>query len=152
MLYFAYGSNLNLRRMKYHAARAEPIAPARLDGHRLVFRRFIDIVPDKEGTVWGAVYWITRACERALDAYEDCPRLYRKVAVRVEVAGETREAMAYAMNGDGFAPPAIDYFTVVAQGYRDWKLDPAPLTKARIAVLHSQKMLKPPPGGGAAAP
>lgn len=149
MLYFAYGSNLNLRRMKRHAARATPVGIARLDGYRLVFRRFIDIAPDKVGVVWGAVYKITSACERTLDAYEHCPALYRKITVRVTVAGEMKDAMAYVMNDDGFAPPAIDYFTVVAQGYRDWKLDPAPLTKARIAVLHSQRMVKPPPGGGA---
>ena len=149
MLYFAYGSNLNLRRMKRHAARAKPIGAAKLEGYKLVFRRFVDLAPDKAGVVWGAVYEITSACERTLDAYEDFPALYRKITVRVDVAGEVREAMAYVMNEEGFAPPAIDYFTVVAQGYRDWKLDLAPLTKARIAVLHSPKMLKPPPGGGA---
>jgi gamma-glutamylcyclotransferase (GGCT)/AIG2-like uncharacterized protein YtfP len=149
MLYFAYGSNLNLRRMKRHAARAKAIGAARLDGYKLVFRRFIDITPDKAGAVWGAVYEITPACERSLDAYENCPALYRKITVRVDVAGELREAMAYVMNEDGFAAPAIDYFTVVAQGYRDWKLDPAPLTKARIAVMNDQKMSKRPLGGGA---
>lgn len=149
MLYFAYGSNLNLRRMKRHAARAKPVGAARLDGYKLVFRRFIDIAPDKNGAVWGAVYDITPACERALDAYEKCPVLYRKITVRVDVAGETREAMAYAMNEAGFAPPTIDDFTVIAQGYRDWKLDLAPLTKARIAVMHDRRMNIPPPGGGA---
>lgn len=149
MLYFAYGSNLSLRRMKRHAARAVPVGAARLDGYKLVFRRFIDITPDKAGVVWGAVYEITSACERTLDDYEDCPRLYRKITVSVDVGGTRRDAMAYVMNEEGFAPPAIDYFTVVAQGYRDWKLDPAPLTKARIAVLHAQKMQKVPLGGGA---
>ena len=149
MLYFAYGSNLNLRRMRRHASRATPVSVARLDGYKLVFRRFIDIVPDKKGIVWGAVYDITPACERSLDAYEDCPALYRKITVRVDVTGELKEAMAYVMNEQGFAPPAIDYFTVVAQGYREWKLDPTPLTKARIAVMHDQPMNKRPPGGGA---
>lgn len=143
MLYFAYGSNLNLRRMKRHAARAKPIGVARLAGYKLVFRRFIDIAPEKTGVVWGALYEITPACERTLDAYEDCPALYRKITVRVEIDGAIKDAMAYVMNDDGVAPPAIAYFTVVAQGYRDWKLDLAPLTKARIAVMHAQKMQKP---------
>lgn len=144
MLYFAYGSNLNLRRMRRHAARAKPIGVARLSGYKLVFRRFIDIAPEKTGVVWGALYEITPACERTLDAYEDCPALYRKITVQVEIDGEMKEAMAYVMNDDGVAPPAIAYFTVVAQGYRDWKLDPGPLTKARIAVMHAQKVQKPP--------
>lgn len=161
MLYFAYGSNLNLRHMKRHAPRATPVSPARLEGYKLVFRRFIDIAPDKAGVVWGAVYEITPACERTLDEYEDCPTLYRKITVRVDVGGEMKDAMAYVMNEDGLAPPAkpadnldarprapaIDYFTVIAKGYRDWKLDPGPLTKARIAVLHPQKTpYKRPPG------
>ncbi len=152
MLYFAYGSNLNLRRMKRTAARAKPVSAARLDGYKLVFRRFVDITPAKNGIVWGAVYEITPACERSLDAYEDFPALYRKITVRVDVAGEMKDAMAYVMNEDSFSPPAIAYFTVVAQGYRDWKLDPAPLTKARIAVMHDQRKGKPRPDGGAERP
>ncbi|MGE4063280.1 MAG: gamma-glutamylcyclotransferase family protein [Rhodospirillaceae bacterium] len=143
MLYFAYGSNLNLRLMKRHAARAKPIGAARLDGYKIVFRRYVDIAPEKNGVVWGAVYEVTPACERALDAYEDCPRLYRKITVRVDVGGEVREAMAYvmteALRQDGAAPPSVDYFTLVEQGYRAWKLDPAPLRRARNAVLHEQK-------------
>src|SRR5690349_8569057 len=149
MLYFAYGSNLNRRLIKRTAARAKPIAAARLDGYRLAFRRFIDIVPDKNGAVWGAVYEITPACERALDAYEDFPALYRKIAVTVDVGGESREAMAYVMNETGFAPPELAYFTLIAQGYRDWKLDPAPLAKARIGVMHERAPPKPPAGGAA---
>lgn len=150
MLYFAYGSNLNLRRMKRHAARATPLSAARLDGYKLVFRRYVDIVPEKNGCVWGALYDITAQCERTLDAYEDVPTLYRKITVRVDVAGELKDALAYVMNEEGLAPPSIEYFTLIVQGYRDWKLDPAPLTKARIAVLHPQKQDRPPrPGGGA---
>ncbi len=152
MLYFAYGSNLNLRHMKRHAPRAVPVSPARLDGYKLVFRRSIDIAPDKAGVVWGALYEITPACERALDEYEEFPTLYRKITVRVDMAGELKEAMAYVMNAEGLAPPEIAYVTVITKGYRDWKLDPAPLTKARIAVLHPQKSNKPPPGGGAGRP
>jgi len=147
MLYFAYGSNLNLRHMKRHAPRATPVGIARLGGYELVFRRFIDMAPSSRGAVWGAVYEITPACERSLDAYEGCPALYRKIAVRVNVAGEMKDAMTYVMNEDTIAPPAIDYFTVIAKGYRDWKLDPAPLTKARIAVIHPRKRSTQPAGG-----
>lgn len=151
MLYFAYGSNLNLRHVRRHAPGAKPVGVARLDGYKLVFRRFIDITPDKSGHVWGAVYDISPACERALDAYEGFPTLYRKITLDVEVSGASgqamAQAMAYVMNEDGVAPPEIAYFTAVVQGYRDWKLDPAPLTKARIAVLHAPKGLTRSPDG-----
>lgn len=136
MLYFAYGANLNLRLFKRHAPRATPIAPVRLDGHKLVFRRFIDIAPDKSSSVWGGLYRITPACERALDAYENFPALYRKVTVTVDQDGQPHEAMAYVMNEAELVPPAIDYFSAIVRGYRDWKLDPGPLHKARVAVLH----------------
>jgi gamma-glutamylcyclotransferase (GGCT)/AIG2-like uncharacterized protein YtfP len=152
MLYFAYGSNLSLRHMKRHAPRAVPVGKARLEGYKLVFRRFIDVMPDKTGVVWGAAYEITSACERALDAYEDCPALYRKITVQIDVEGSTQAALAYVMNQTDIAPPAIAYYTILAQGYRDWKLDPAPLAKARIAVLHPQKVAKPPLNNGAPSP
>ncbi len=150
MLYFAYGSNLNLRHMKRHAPRAKPVGTALLAGYKLVFRHFIDLAPDETASVMGGVYDITPACERALDDYEDVPALYRKITVKVDIGGEMKEAMAYVMTDAAVTSasnarqraPELSYFTVVAQGYRDWKLDPAALTKARLAILHPPKITK----------
>lgn len=143
MLYFAYGSNLNLTALKRLAPQARPVGAAVLEGYRLVFRRYCDITPDAKGKVHGAVYEITPACERALDAYEGFPTLYRKVDVAVEIQGEKRAAMVYVMNQTDLAPPEVDYFTMVTRGYRDWKLDTAALRAARLEAAQGMA-----PAGG----
>ncbi len=136
MLYFAYGSNLNRRAMARHCPRAEAVATARLEGYRLVFRGYIDITPDKTGTVWGGLYKLTPACLHALDKYEDAPRLYRRTAIKVVTEDGPREAMAYVMNEKHVAPPDLDHYSLIARGYADWKLDEGPLRRARLAVLN----------------
>jgi gamma-glutamylcyclotransferase (GGCT)/AIG2-like uncharacterized protein YtfP len=134
MLYFAYGSNLNLRSFKRYAPRAAPVSAATLRGYKMVFRKFCDITPDKKGFVQGALYEITAADERSLDAYEG-PN-YRKITVTVETPDGPREAMAYmVIEPAAIAPPDLDYYNVVAKGYADWKLDPEPLRQARYATI-----------------
>ena len=139
MLYFAYGSNLNRRAMAHRCPRAEPLERARLDGYRLVFRRFADIVGDPAGVVWGALYRLTPACLRALDKYEDAPRVYRRITVNVIRDEVACEAIAYVMNAGPIAPPDVAYYGDVARGYADWKLDQATLRRARLAVLGGRK-------------
>jgi gamma-glutamylcyclotransferase (GGCT)/AIG2-like uncharacterized protein YtfP len=138
MLYFAYGSNLNRRAMARHCPRAQALTAARLDGYRLVFRGTIDIAPDKAGTVWGGLYKLTPACLRALDKYEDAPRLYHRAAVTVTGDGGPHQAMVYLMNQKHAAPPDLEHYRLIARGYADWKLDEAPLRRARLAVLRER--------------
>jgi gamma-glutamylcyclotransferase (GGCT)/AIG2-like uncharacterized protein YtfP len=139
MLYFAYGSNLNLRAMAHRCPRAKALTAARLEGYRLVFRRYADISPDPKGTVWGALFELTPACVRALDKYEDeALGIYRKITVTVTDDHGTRAAMAYVMNAGPLAPPDVAYYGEIARGYRDWKLDEALLRRARLATLHPQ--------------
>jgi gamma-glutamylcyclotransferase (GGCT)/AIG2-like uncharacterized protein YtfP len=143
MLYFAYGSNLNLRAMAHRCPRAKALTVARLDGYRLVFRRHADISPDPKGTVWGALFELTPACVRTLDKYEgEGSSVYRKITVTVTDDRGTREAMAYIMNSGQLAPPDVAYYGEIARGYRDWKLDEGLLRSARLATLHPQARVK----------
>jgi gamma-glutamylcyclotransferase (GGCT)/AIG2-like uncharacterized protein YtfP len=143
MLYFAYGSNLNRRAMAHRCPRAKALTVARLDGYRLVFRRYADIAPDPKGVVWGALFELTPACVRALDKYEDeASNLYRKITVTVLQDAEPLEAMAYIMNDGAIAPPDIAYYGEIARGYRDWKLDEALLRRARLATLNPRAAVK----------
>ncbi len=135
MLYFAYGANVNQRNLKRHAPRAKALGLARLPGYKLVFKRFADVIKDPAGAVTGVLYELTPACEVALDRYEDVPALYRKATVTVESDQGPREAMVYVMSGGEKAPPELDYFTVIARGYADWKLDTKVLRDARFACL-----------------
>jgi len=139
MLYFAYGANLNLRDMRRRCPQATPVSTATLSGYRLVFRLYADIVPDANGVVHGALYQLTPACVRALDAFEG--EGYSKLNVKVDtVADGPRDAMAYVLGKGDVTPPQLEYFTVIARGYADWKLDPDILRRARFATLHPQKL------------
>ena len=144
MLYFAYGANVNQRNIKRYAPRARTLGPARLAGHRLVFKQFADVIKDAKSNVDGVLYEITGACELALDRYEDFPKLYRKATVTVETAEGPRDAMLYVMNGGimnggGGAPPDIAYFNILARGYAEWKFDAKILRDARFATLRPSR-------------
>jgi gamma-glutamylcyclotransferase (GGCT)/AIG2-like uncharacterized protein YtfP len=143
MLYFAYGANLNLRGMKRRCPKAEPVTAAVLKGYRLEFRTFATIVADPKAEVLGALYRLTPQCFRALDEYEG--EEYEKITVKID----GQEAVAYIMKaGDllkkGLAPPAVMYFTDIARGYADWKLDVNVLRRARYALLQPERRPKPP--------
>lgn len=136
MLYFAYGSNLNLKAMKHRCPAAKPVSAARLDGYRLQFQTYCAAVPDPTKSVPGAIFDLTPACVRALDLYEGDD--YRQITLRVTRldTGEMVEAMAYEKISPGkVAPPTMDYVREVTIGYRDWKLDEQILRRARYDVL-----------------
>lgn len=150
MLYFAYGANLNLRGMKRRCPRAVAAGAAKLDGYRLEFRTHATIVPDPNAEVPGVLYRLTPGCWRALENYEG-PE-YTRIAVTVETSEGRHEATAYVLKAGERAAPSLTYFTEIARGYVDWKFDPAPLRRARLATLHALKSEKSPRRGGGAAP
>ena len=76
-LYFAYGSNLASRRMQDRVPGARPRGRARLAGWRLVADKpgrdgsaKLNVVPDPEGCVWGALWELAAADLARLDGYE----------------------------------------------------------------------------------
>jgi gamma-glutamylcyclotransferase (GGCT)/AIG2-like uncharacterized protein YtfP len=145
MLYFAYGANLNLRGMKRRCPKAEPVTAATLKGYRLEFRTYATIVAEPKAEVLGALYRLTPHCFRSLDEYEG--PAYKKITVRVETDGGAQEATAYMMHAGERAPPSVMYFTDIARGYADWKLDVSVLRKSRYALLQPERRTakQPPP-------
>jgi gamma-glutamylcyclotransferase (GGCT)/AIG2-like uncharacterized protein YtfP len=136
MLYFAYGSNLNLKSMKHRCPAAKPLAAARLDGYRLQFQSYCAIVPSAGHSVPGALYELTPACVRALDAYEGSAYRHATVTVLRADTGAPVEAMVYQGATQGPpAPPTVAYAREVEIGYRDWGLDPSILRRARYDTL-----------------
>ncbi len=123
LLYFAYGSNLSLRRMAARCPLARPVGPATLPDHRLVFHRVASVLPAPGNRVHGAVWAITPSCEAALDRYEGFPRFYIKDVRTVVLAnGEPRRAMIYVMNARRQEPPSAAYLAIIREGYRDFGL------------------------------
>jgi hypothetical protein len=81
--------------------------------------------------VFGALYQITWADELALDRYEGVGRgRYFREYIRVG----RQWALAYVM--DDCRPeqaPSAEYYAIVEQGYRDWKLPMSTLASARAS-------------------
>ena len=123
MLYFAYGSNLNLFQMKRRCKDSIFLKKYDLKGYRLNFRskyRAADIEKSKNSQVPGALFEISKSDEKKLDVYEDYPNLYKKLYFTYY----NKTVMTYIMvNKTEFRYPTERYLNVVKRGYKDCKLD-----------------------------
>ena len=123
MLYFAYGSNLNLFQMKRRCKDSVFLKKYELKGYRLNFRskyRAADIEKSKNSLVPGALFEISKSDEKKLDVYEDFPVLYKKLYFPYY----SQKVMTYIMvNKTEFRYPTERYLNVVKRGYKDCKLD-----------------------------
>ena len=130
MLYFAYGSNLNLFQMKRRCKDSIFLKKYELKGYRLNFRskyRAADIEKSKNSLVPGALFEISKSDEKKLDVYEDYPILYKKLYFPYY----NKKVMTYIMvNKTEFRYPTERYLNVVKQGYKDCNLNISYLKKA----------------------
>jgi gamma-glutamylcyclotransferase (GGCT)/AIG2-like uncharacterized protein YtfP len=129
MLYFAYGSNLNLFQMKCRCKDSIFLKKINLKDFRLTFRskyRAADIEPKKNSIVPGGLFDISKSDEKKLDVYEDYPSLYRKFYFTYY----GKKVMTYTMvNKTSFRFPTERYLNVVKRGYKDCGLDSKYLTQ-----------------------
>jgi len=132
MLYFAYGSNLNLSQMKRRCKDSIFLKKINLENFRLTFRsryRAADIEPKKNSLVPGGLFEISRSDEKKLDLYEDYPILYKKYYFILD----GRKVMTYTMvKKTPFRFPTERYLNVVKRGYLDCKLDKKFLNRALV--------------------
>ena len=123
MLYFAYGSNLNLFQMRRRCKDSVFLKKYELKGYKLNFRskyRAADIEKSKNSIVPGALFEISKSDEKKLDVYEDYPILYKKLYFTYY----NKTVMTYIMvNKTEFRYPTERYLNVVKRGYKDCKLD-----------------------------
>jgi len=136
MLYFAYGSNLNMIQMKRRCPDSHPVAKVKLMDYKLVFNRVADIVEVDGEVVYGAVYEVSPRDVKKLDIYEGYPRLYTKIFVRVkDDNGKVYEAFVYVMVNKGRGESSKAYLNTIVEGYEDWGISLTHLNKA-IEGLH----------------
>ena len=132
MLYFAYGSNLNLFQMKRRCKDSIFLKKINLKDFRLTFRskyRAADIEPKKNSIVPGGLFDISKSDEKKLDVYEDYPSLYKKFYFTYY----GKKVMTYTMvNKTPFRFPTERYLNVVKRGYRDCGLDNKYLQKGLL--------------------
>ena len=123
MLYFAYGSNLNLFQMKRRCKDSVFLKKINLKDFRLTFRskyRAADIELKKNSIVPGALFEISKSDEKKLDVYEDYPSLYRKFYFTYY----GKKVMTYTMvKKSVFKFPTERYLNVLKRGYKDCRLD-----------------------------
>ena len=129
MLYFAYGSNLNLFQMKRRCKDSIFLKKINLKDFRLTFRskyRAADIEPKKNSIVPGGLFEISKSDEKKLDVYEDFPSLYKKYYFKYY----GKKVMTYTMvKKTPFKFPTEKNLNVVKKGYKDCKLDDKYLKK-----------------------
>jgi gamma-glutamylcyclotransferase (GGCT)/AIG2-like uncharacterized protein YtfP len=134
-LYFAYGSNLNKRRMFERCPGATPVRAHELLGWKLVFRGTADIVPCFGHTVVGALYSVTHADIRELDRFEGAP--YGRYRRKYFWVGRQR-ACTYVMNSSlAEEAPSAEYYSLIEQGYLDWNWRTSELVSAYDHVSSS---------------
>ena len=145
--YFAYGSNLNLAQMRHRCPKANPkqgggvCIPVKLIDWRLCFRGVADIEPRDGAVVYGGLFEITPACERALDVYEGYPRLYTKALAKVVLPdGTVEEVMFYRMNSRTYeSVPGKSYFETICKGYADFQLPDDAFKLLEQAVVDAEE-------------
>ena len=132
MLYFAYGSNLNLFQMKKRCKDSIFLKKINLRDFKLTFRskyRAADIEPKKNSLVAGGLFEISKSDEKKLDVYEDYPILYKKYYFYYY----GKKVMTYTMvKKTPFKFPTERYLNIVKKGYRDCGLDFKVLKKALL--------------------
>ena len=141
-LYLAYGSNLNVRQMRFRCPDAAAVGTAELSGWRLMYKSgfsgsYLTIEREEGSTVPVGVWSVSAQDEKNLDRYEGCPALYYKTDLRVQMreleSGRIRaaEAFVYIMHEDrGLGRPAESYVERCREGYRDFGFDTAILDEA----------------------
>ena len=140
--YIAYGSNLNIRQMRWRCPGARIIGTTELKGWMLLFKgsktgSYLTIEREEGFSVPAAVWEVTEQDERALDRYEGFPDFYYRKDLEVDITGirsgrvRRRTAFVYIMHEERrVGIPSHGYVMTCLEGYRDFGFDTAPLIEA----------------------
>lgn len=126
-MYFAYGSNMLLARLRARCPSAESTGAAELEGYELHWhKRSKDssgkcgIAQKKNSCVFGVLYQIADADKQALDWAEGLGHGYEEVCVQVSVEGKSLTASTYqATDVDESLMPYSWYQALVISGAKE---------------------------------
>ncbi len=133
--YIAYGSNLNVRQMRWRCPTAKIIGTGTLEDWRLLFKgsktgAYLTIEQEEGFRVPVAVWEVSPQDEAALDRYEGFPNFYYKKEMVLDIFGiksgkiRRRRAFAYIMHEDRqIEIPSIGYVRVCLEGYNNFGFD-----------------------------
>lgn len=130
MYYFAYGSNMNPKRLALRVDYENVPQKAVLKGFRLAFNKidystvgagFANIVKANGSIVEGVLYQVRPEFMKVLDCYEGVPNHYRRVKLPVETKSGSIDAAVYvatkAATGNKLRPRS-SYWYHIAIGAR----------------------------------
>jgi len=134
-LYFAYGSNTNMRQMAYRCRGAKIIGRAKLHGFRLAYRRsYLTVLCRKDALTEGVVWSLRAKHVKALDRYEGYPLFYNKHIVSVDLEdGKKVDALIYIAQPEfdrDYTLPSQRYIDTCTGGYKDCGVDNRQLEEA----------------------
>jgi len=136
--YFAYGSNLDMDRLRSRIGRWQAAKKAALKDYRLSFdsRGKADILEQRGERVWGTVYKVTEAQLKILDDFEGVHSgVYKRVRVNVECDGKTEHAIAYVkVEKTSFHPPNDEYLNYILRGLKQHGYDEETIEAVRAAA------------------
>lgn len=133
--YIAYGSNLNIRQMRYRCPEARIIGTSWIKDYHLLYRgsksgSYLTIEPMKGAKVPVAIWEVTEADEARLDRYEGYPNFYYKKEMELDIKGiktgkiRHRRCFVYIMHEDRpLGLPHSFYIQTCEEGYWDFAFD-----------------------------
>ncbi|WP_028515222.1 gamma-glutamylcyclotransferase family protein [Ruminococcus flavefaciens] len=150
--YLAYGSNLNVRQMRYRCPEARIVGISVIKNYELLYKgsktgAYLTIEKKKGSLVPIAVWEVSDADESRLDIYEGFPDFYYKKNVRLPVKlirnSKTKEldAFVYIMHEERkLGVPTTSYIRTCEEGYRNFGFDNKFLDEAyEISAKEVQK-------------
>lgn len=139
----AYGSNLDVNRMKTRCPGAEVFGVSMICGYRLLFKKsctgsYATIEQDANCCVPVGVYRMTVADELRLDRFEGFPKYYYKREFLLPIwtlngkkLNKRKNCVVYIMHENRIlGEPSEDYFRLLDDGYDSWGFDKNILDKA----------------------
>ena len=134
-LYIAYGSNLNIRQMRFRCPTAQPVGTATIKDYQLLFKgsktgSYLTIEKKKGSEVPVGVWAVSEQDEMYLDRYEGYPSFYYKTEMKLEIKSFStgkilkRKAFVYIMHEDRpLGIPSWHYIETCLEGYRAFEFD-----------------------------
>lgn len=149
--YIAYGSNLNIRQMRWRCPNARIMGTAEIQDYELLFKgsrtgSYCTIEPKVGSSVPVGVWAVTAADEAALDRYEGYPTFYYKTELTLPIKGiksgkvRNRKVFVYIMHEDRpIGLPSVEYLYTCLEGYKNFGFDKSILMNA---YLETKEVLK----------
>ena len=145
--YLAYGSNLNVRQMRFRCPTALVVGKGVIKDYRLLFKgsktgSYLTIEKAKGYEVPVAVWKVDEACEESLDRYEGYPSLYYKKEIEIDFKSIKKglprhsKAFVYIMHEEReLGIPSRSYVEVCLEGYRTFGFNPILIEEAIIKSM-----------------